>query len=363
MMSHLSTSSFQRSLQKYTTRNILKNRFALSTIVSTLIILVISVLLAGVVCYFAINVSSTRQQEENLSLVKQHVWYDSTNLSSEASIMIVNTGGRDVVVARLTIRGQNVNWASVFYFKGNFTFDGDLTYIPNISAGAPTPVSNGLGSFENVVAATTELTLRSGESMIIYIKNPDSISVSDVGLTVAITVFTSQAMYYKETNVQGGLTSSGIISPPSPSPSSSPPTSGIALSNQHAWYDNSLHESQAAILIQNVGSVDEDLLEVSVGGQVEGVGSMYTYVGTFVLGTSLTYISGLTSGSTTALGPTSQLALVYPPTIHVGQSMILYIKAPYAINAGDVGTATSIAITMQSLETGSLQTIILAAGA
>jgi hypothetical protein len=33
--------------------------------------------------------------------------------------------------------------------------------------------------------------------------NPDSISVNDIGLTVSVNIFTSQAMYYKETNVQG----------------------------------------------------------------------------------------------------------------------------------------------------------------
>ena len=36
-----------------------------------------------------------------------------------------------------------------------------------------------------------------------YIHNPDSISVNDIGLTVSINIFTSQTMYYKETNVQG----------------------------------------------------------------------------------------------------------------------------------------------------------------
>ncbi len=32
--------------------------------------------------------------------------------------------------------------------------------------------------------------------------SPDSVGLNDIGLTVAFTVFTSQAMYYKETNVQ-----------------------------------------------------------------------------------------------------------------------------------------------------------------
>ncbi len=32
--------------------------------------------------------------------------------------------------------------------------------------------------------------------------SPDSIGVTDIGTTAAFAVFTSQAMYYKETNVQ-----------------------------------------------------------------------------------------------------------------------------------------------------------------
>jgi hypothetical protein len=44
--------------------------------------------------------------------------------------------------------------------------------------------------------------LPSGSTMVIYISSPDSVTVNDIGLTVAFTVFTSQAMYYKETNVQ-----------------------------------------------------------------------------------------------------------------------------------------------------------------
>ena len=55
---------------------ILKNRRALSTVVTTLIILVVSILLASVVTYFAINVVSTRVQEESLSVTNQHIWVD-----------------------------------------------------------------------------------------------------------------------------------------------------------------------------------------------------------------------------------------------------------------------------------------------
>ena len=49
---------------------------------------------------------------------------------------------------------------------------------------------------------TAPMVLPSGNTIALYIDAPDSISTQDVGLTVAFTVFSSQAMYYKETNVQ-----------------------------------------------------------------------------------------------------------------------------------------------------------------
>lgn len=182
-------------------RNILKNRYALSTVVTTLIILVVSVLLAGVVTYFAINVTSTRVQEESLHLTKQHVWYayntSASNYVGQAAIMIINTGGRDVVIDKLTVRGQECAWTNVYYNITSESISDDLTF------------QNALGGSMNIgttpytfVAASTDLTLESGKTMIIYIHNPDSITVNDIGLTVAQTIFTSQAMYYKETNVE-----------------------------------------------------------------------------------------------------------------------------------------------------------------
>jgi hypothetical protein len=37
--------------------------------------------------------------------------------------------------------------------------------------------------------------------MIVYITNPDSISVNDIGVTVSFTVFTANAQWNKECNV------------------------------------------------------------------------------------------------------------------------------------------------------------------
>jgi hypothetical protein len=185
-------------------KNILKNRLALSTVVTTLIILVVSVLLAGVVTYFAINVTSTRVQEENLSLSKQHVWVTEGG-TAVAAIMVTNTGGRDVVLSKIACRGQAADMATNVFYATAVTGD-DLTVDLNYTSGVIVA-----GDYFGDIAAVSvaplgsAIVLTSGSTMAIYINSPDSINVNDIGLTVAITVFTSQAIHYKETNVEAAM--------------------------------------------------------------------------------------------------------------------------------------------------------------
>jgi hypothetical protein len=185
-------------------KNIMKNRMALSTVVTTLIILVVSVLLAGVVTYFAINVTSTRVQEENLVLSKQHVWV-SQDGTAVAAIMVTNTGGRDVVLSKITCRGQAVNLTAVLFATA--VSDDDLTQDLNYTTGATIAEDDVFGGIAAAAQESGEssLVLTSGSTIAIYINSPDSITRNDIGLTVALTVFSSQAMYYKETNVEASM--------------------------------------------------------------------------------------------------------------------------------------------------------------
>jgi len=180
----------------------LKNRKALSTVVTTLIILVVSVLLATVVTFYAINVTTTRVQEESLFLTKQHVWYNTTGDWAQSAIVIVNTGGKDVVLDKVTVRGQECPWTNVFYWRTNTeTISADLAVTPNELSGTSCNITV-QGQTRNFTQASDDLTLISGYTMVVYVKNPDSIALNDVGITVGITMFTSNAQYYKETNVE-----------------------------------------------------------------------------------------------------------------------------------------------------------------
>jgi hypothetical protein len=167
-------------------KNMMKNRLALSTVVTTLIILVVSVLLAGVVTYFAINVTSTRVQEEALSVTHEHIWVAADG-TAVGAISITNNGGRDVVINKITVRGQE---CTTLFADPAQDPTADIVY-----AAAPADPYLAVADGESIV-------LTSGSTVGVMMTSPDSIGINDIGTTAAFTVFTSQAMYYKETNVQ-----------------------------------------------------------------------------------------------------------------------------------------------------------------
>ena len=187
-----------------------RGRKALSQVITTLIILVVAILLATVVCYFAINVVSTSVQQESLNLTYQHVWFSTTDQMAEAAIMITNTGGRDVVLQTVAVRGQTVPTTNLFWFP--VTTIGDLPYVSqkptNITSTTPIPGSYGNTTNIDFTATTGPITLTSGKTIALYMTGsttpafaPGSVTVNDVGLTIAISIFTAQATYIKETNV------------------------------------------------------------------------------------------------------------------------------------------------------------------
>ncbi|MEM2676946.1 MAG: hypothetical protein QXJ77_03465 [Candidatus Bathyarchaeia archaeon] len=168
----------------------LKNKRALSTVVTTLIILVVSVLLATVVTFYAINVTTTRVQEEYLQITNLHVWRAENTTPAVAAFVITNTGGRDVVIEKITVRGVQAQGNNIYYRKVDIVADP----LPKA-----TPPEDGSGYTK---LGDKALILPSGERIEVYIFGLSHISTSDIGVTVSVTVFTANAQYHKETNIE-----------------------------------------------------------------------------------------------------------------------------------------------------------------
>jgi len=146
--------------------------------------------------------TTTIVQEESLFLTKQHVWYNISGSWPQAALVIINTGGRDVVLDKISVRGQECPWNNVYYWRtSNATVSNDLQVTPIPITGSSFDIVV-QGEMRTFTQATDDLTLKSGWTIVTYIMNPDSIALNDVGITVGIAVFTANAQYYKETNVE-----------------------------------------------------------------------------------------------------------------------------------------------------------------
>ena len=181
--------------------HILKNKKALSTVVTTLIILVVSVLLATVVTFYAINITTNRTQQESLYMSNLHVWYNTTGGWAEGAFVLTNTGGRDVVLQSITARSQPSAWTNVYYWTTDTATVNTLAVTTTqLTSSATTVLIN--GTAVTLKAATGVITLKSGWTLVVYMMHPDSVGQNDVGTPVAVTVFTANAQWTQESNVQ-----------------------------------------------------------------------------------------------------------------------------------------------------------------
>jgi len=173
----------------------------LSEVVSTLIILVVAVLLAGVVAYYATNVVMTRSETEDIQFTTSHVWVNSSG--AIAAFKLQNLGGRDILIDKFTVRGVASEWADVFVYRvpsgTAITADLNITSYAGLIDGV---------SIDGKVydAATADIPLMSGGELLVYIKDPDNIQVDDIGTTVSMSVFTNNAQYITEENVESATT-------------------------------------------------------------------------------------------------------------------------------------------------------------
>ena len=165
--------------------NLERRRKGLSQVVTTLILLVVSVLLAGVVTYYATNMTMVRTQNEEVVIIYAHVWVNDSD-AAQAAFYLKNVGGKDILVDKITVRGVDTAWTSVYFNRSEAS--SDLTWLADYSSLTDDP--------------TDDVPVASSGSLIVYIDSPSNIQLEDVGTTVSITVFTMNGQWIKEVNVE-----------------------------------------------------------------------------------------------------------------------------------------------------------------
>lgn len=174
----------------------MKNK-GLSQVVSTLILLVVAVLLATVVAYYATNVTMTRTETEQIQLAKEHVWVNATG--AVAAVKVQNLGGRDILLDKVSIRGVECSWADIWFYRvpSGTSVTGDLNVTSYALLTGSLMISG-----RNYTQASDDLPLVSGGELFVYVKGPGNIQLDDLGTTVGISVHTNNAQYITECNVE-----------------------------------------------------------------------------------------------------------------------------------------------------------------
>jgi hypothetical protein len=175
----------------------------LSQVVTTLILLVVSVLLAGIVTYYATNITMTRTEQEDVDISKAHVWVNSTG-GAEAALVVQCLGGRDVLIDKITVRGVESSWSDCYIWRATVAVSSDLSYAQPAGADFDDDSFNVTiqGSARYMTEPSSDVDLASSGTIVFYILDPDNIDLDDIGTTVSITIFTVNGQYIEEVNVE-----------------------------------------------------------------------------------------------------------------------------------------------------------------
>ena len=177
---------------------VLKKGRGLSVVVTTLILLVVAVLLATVVSYYATDVTLTRSQVEDIRLSKGRIWVNQTGAVSAFKLQSV--GGRDTLIDGIAIRSDDVEWSSVYVHRvpSGSTVTEELNVVnPDRLVGDNVTIDG--RTYEK---ASVDIPLISGGVLLFYIKEPVNIQMDDIGTTINIRVYTNNAHYITNCNIE-----------------------------------------------------------------------------------------------------------------------------------------------------------------
>ena len=173
--------------------SLLRNRSALSQPVTTMILLVIPVMLTGGVVMYAYQIIGSQIELELLTISNQNIWVYEDG-TSFAAIQVDNIGGKDVLIDKLQVRGVDVSWSAVYYYRTTLIVT-DVLNCPNASGNDWSNFEYTPGNTTAFTQATNDLSLPSGYSLVIYIEQPDNIRLEDIGASISISVITTNARY------------------------------------------------------------------------------------------------------------------------------------------------------------------------
>ena len=179
-----------------------RKQLGLSDVISALIMITVSVLIATILTYYSINTTTTRTSIEFIQLDKEHIWVNETGAVAAFSVKLI--GGKDVLISKIEVRKIKSLWSNVYYFRvpsgTEIGEDMNLTSSSSLTG-------SGVSLFgRTYTQALQVIEMVSGGEILFYIKNPGDIGIDDIGSRADIKIFTNNAKYVTGKNIESATT-------------------------------------------------------------------------------------------------------------------------------------------------------------
>ena len=201
----------------------LSKKRAISTVLTTVIILVSSVVLGSGVVLYGTSLFQSGTQTENITVSGTKVWVHTTAADGLAwgASGVRNTGDKVVAIDKITVRGESIpfsQWyadtdvsASLFQQALNHTgWSGTAGQLIDDATCTGDPVIeidlDGAGTLDDVCAdaATGPISLNPGQAAIIYYQlNNGTLTSLDSGVSTTVNIFAGKAGGPSSVTIEG----------------------------------------------------------------------------------------------------------------------------------------------------------------
>jgi flagellin-like protein len=183
----------------------LRRRRGLTNVVTTLILVTFAVLLAVTATAYTNGVTRAQMNsagQERIRFYKTHVWVEPLANGTDWTVVgfkLHNLGGKSISVGLIDVRSWEMDWSRVYFHTINETSEAALTYsdINYFSWGSLTGSSVMIDGY-NYTQAMGAVYVKSGETVIVYVRAPEFIYKDNIGTPVSIAVGTANANFFTE---------------------------------------------------------------------------------------------------------------------------------------------------------------------
>lgn len=184
-----------------------QKRRGIGTVITTLIILIASVVLGAGVIFFGGSLFQTNTESESVQVSNAHAWSGNTPgaADSQAAFVVKNTGGKVVSINSVSLRGTPIPVSGWYYnaTQSLMTVQNTQTELAFDADGTLTSVALASGTVPFSVA-TGPISLKQGETAILYIQNPANIGPTDIGISYTMNIQAGKATAVQSVSVASG---------------------------------------------------------------------------------------------------------------------------------------------------------------